>query len=163
MDCLIKPTRPALQLLHAHRDGDFLLQQVSLGVTMPYFVAAGHMNYARYMTWYLRNVANGGQERHNEGCTCHSDGGTVVLAYQFGEHTYIRRGKGVGGLMSICTNAEQIAVWVGSFSISAHRDLAIEAMYCHEEAGRSQLLELGDNARRRTCTNMKMKDGGRWT
>ena len=25
---------------------------------MPYFFAAGHMNYARYITWYLRNVEN---------------------------------------------------------------------------------------------------------
>ena len=47
---LIKPTLLALQLLHAQRDGDFLLQQVSLEATMPYFFAAGYMNYARYKT-----------------------------------------------------------------------------------------------------------------
>ena len=58
MDCLIKPTLLALQLLRAQRDGDFLLQQVSLEAMMPYFFAAGHMNYARYITWYLRNVEN---------------------------------------------------------------------------------------------------------
>ena len=28
-----------------------------------------------------------------------------------------------------------IAVWVGSFSVCAHLDLAIEAMYCHDDAG----------------------------
>ena len=35
VDCLIKPTLLALQLLRAQRDGDFLLQQVSLEVMMP--------------------------------------------------------------------------------------------------------------------------------
>ncbi len=58
VDCLIKPTLLALQLLRAQRDGDFLLQQVSLEAMMPYFFAAGHMNYARYMIWYLRKVEN---------------------------------------------------------------------------------------------------------
>ena len=35
VDCLIKPTLLALQLLRAQRDGDFLLQQVSLEARMP--------------------------------------------------------------------------------------------------------------------------------
>ena len=35
VDCLIKPTLLALQLLRAQRDGDFLLQQVSLEAMMP--------------------------------------------------------------------------------------------------------------------------------
>ena len=140
MDCLINPTLLALQLLRAQRGGDFLVQQVSLEAMMPYFFAAGHMNYARYITWYLRNVENLPTTAKNdlmEGAhVCrHSDGGTAVPADQFGEQTYIRRGKGAGGLRGISTNAEQVAVWVGSFSVCAHLDLAIEAMYCHEDAG----------------------------
>ena len=39
-------------------------------------------------------------------------------ADQFGKQTYIRRGKGAGGLRGISTNAEQVAVWVGSFSVT---------------------------------------------
>ena len=35
VDCLIKPTLLALQLLRAQRDGDFLLQQVSFEAMMP--------------------------------------------------------------------------------------------------------------------------------
>ena len=98
------------------------------------------MSYARYITWYLRNVENLPTTAKNdlmEGAhVCrHSDGGTAVPADQFGEQTYIRRGKGAGGLRGISTNAEQVAVWVGSFSVCANLDLAIEAMYCHEDAG----------------------------
>ena len=79
------------------------------------------------------------------------------------EQTYIRRGKGAGGFRGISTNAEQVAVWVGSFSVSAHLDLTIEAMYCQEDAWRSHLVELRENASRGTSTKRKVKDGGRWT
>ena len=59
----------------------------------------------------------------------HSDGGTSVPADQFGEQTYIKRGKGAGGMKGISTNNEQVAVWVNSFSICAHLDTAMEHMY----------------------------------
>ena len=36
VDCLIKPTLLAVQLLHAQRDGGFLLQQVTLEAMIPY-------------------------------------------------------------------------------------------------------------------------------
>ena len=140
MDCLIKPILLALQLLRAQRDDDFLLQQVSLEAMMPCFFAAWHMIYARYMTWYLRNIENLPTAAKNDimkgAHVCrHTDGGTAVPADQFGEQTYIRPGKGAGGLRGISTNAEQVAVWVGSVSVCAHLDLAVEAMYCHDDAG----------------------------
>ena len=67
----------------------------------------------------------------------HTDGGTVVDVPddQFGKQTYIRRGKGSGGLRGISTNSEQLAVWVVSFSVCVHLDLVIEAMHCHDDAG----------------------------
>ena len=98
------------------------------------------MNYARYMTWYLRNIDNMPTAAKNDlvkgAHICrHTDGGTAVPADQFGEQTYIRRGKGASMLRGISTNVKQVAVWVGSFSVCAHLDLAIEAMYCHDDAG----------------------------
>ena len=42
VDCLIKPTLLALQLLHAQRDGDFLLQHVSLEATTPLLCGRAH-------------------------------------------------------------------------------------------------------------------------
>ena len=71
----------------------------------------------------------------------------TVQADQFGEQTYIRRGNGAGGLRGISTNAEQVAVWVGIFSICGHLVIIIEAMYCHEDAV-PHLVELRENARR---------------
>ena len=123
VDCLIKPTLLDLQLLHAQRGGDFPLQQVSLEAMMPYFFGAGHMNDARYMIWYLRNVESLPTTAKNDlmkgAHVCHhSDGGTAVPADLFGEQTYIRRGKGAGGLRGISTNAEQVAVF-GSAALSS--------------------------------------------
>ena len=57
-------------------------------------------------------------------------------ADQFGEQTYIKRGKGSGGMKGISTSPEQDAVWVNSFSVCAHIDIAIEHMY--NEPGEEQ-------------------------
>lgn len=56
----------------------------------------------------------------------HMSVGTAVPADQFGEQTYIKRGKGAGGMKAISTSAEQVAVWVNSFSVCAHLDIAME-------------------------------------
>ena len=53
------------------------------------------------MTWYLRNVENLPTAAKNDPMKGahvyrHWDGGTEVAADQFGEQTYIRRGKGAG-------------------------------------------------------------------
>ena len=56
VDCLIKPTPLALMFLFGERNGDFLLQKHCLKEMLPYFFAAGHQNYARYQSWYVRQM-----------------------------------------------------------------------------------------------------------
>ena len=61
---------------------------------VPYFFAAGHHNYAQYITWYLKVVQSLPHEAKKDllagAHVCrHSDGGTAVPADQFGEQTYI--------------------------------------------------------------------------
>ena len=43
-----------------------------------------------------------------------------MSADRFGEQTYIKRGKGSGGMKGISTSTEQVAVWVNSFSVRPH-------------------------------------------
>ena len=62
--------------------------------------------------------------------------GTAVLADQFGEQTYIKRGKGSGGMKGISMSPEQVAVCVYSFSVCTHLDIAMEHIY--NEAGEEQ-------------------------
>ena len=56
----------------------------------------------------------------------HSDRGTAVPADQFGQQTYMKRGKGSGGMKGISRSPEQVAVWVNSFSVCAHLDITME-------------------------------------
>ena len=96
VNCLIRPTFITLQFLRAEREGDFLLQQYCLKQMVPYFFAAGHHNYARYITWYLKVVQSLPHEAKKDllagAHVCrHSDGGTAVPADQFGEQTYIKQ------------------------------------------------------------------------
>ena len=58
VDCLIKPTRITLMFLRGERNGDFLLQQHCINAMLPYIFAAGHHNYARYLSWYVRQMEN---------------------------------------------------------------------------------------------------------
>ena len=134
VDCLIKPTLLALMFVRGERNGDFLLQQHCLKAMLPYFFTAGHHNYARYLSWYVRQMEHLPQRAKEQllpgAHVCrHSDGGTAVPADQFGEQTYIRRGKGAGDMKGISTSDEQVTVWVNSFSVCAHLDIAMEDMY----------------------------------
>ena len=86
----------------------------------------------------------------------HSDGGNAVPADQFGEQTYIKRGKVSGGMKRISTSPEQVAVWVNSFSVCAHLDIAMEHMYdvSEEEQKSSEKMRT-----RRLGTRRKEKRG----
>ena len=53
VDNMIKPTLLVHQLLRAEREADFMLQQLTLERMLPYFFAAGHHHYARYITHHL--------------------------------------------------------------------------------------------------------------
>ena len=75
---------------------------------LPYFFfAAGHHNNARYLSWYVRQMEHLFQDAKRDllagAHVCrHSDGGTAVPADQ----TYIKRGKGAGGMKKLPTNEE---------------------------------------------------------
>ena len=53
VDNLIKPTLLVHQLIRIEREGDFLLQQLTLECMDPYFFVAGHHNYARYISQHF--------------------------------------------------------------------------------------------------------------
>ena len=139
VDCLIKPTMIAHRFVRSWHDGDFLLEQQCLKEMLPYFFASGHHNYARYVTWHLREMANlphSAKKYLLDGAhVCrHADGRAPVPSDQFGEQTYIKPGKGAGGLNGISTNTGQVAVWVNSFSICPHVSMTMDTMYCADQA-----------------------------
>lgn len=147
VDCFVKPTLLALMFLRSQRTGDFLLQQYCLERMVPYYFATGHQNHARYMSWYLRQMQNIPQEAKKDlmsgSHVCiHSDGGTAVPGDQFGEQTYVKRGKGAGGLKGMSTSPEQVTVWVNSFSICASLDIAFDDMYDDKDESKQRLTSV---------------------
>ena len=141
VDCFVKPTLLSLMFLRGERNGDSLLQQHCIKAMLPYFFAAGPYSYARYLSWFVRqmeHLPHRAKEDLLAGAhVCrHSDEGTAVPADQFGEQTYIKRGKGSGCMKGISTSPEQVAVWVNSFSVCAHLHIAME--YMCNEAGEEQ-------------------------
>ena len=134
VDCVIKPTFIAHHFLRAEREGDWLLQQHCLQQMLPYFFSAGHHHYARYMTYYLNSMKGLPQEARKdlmEGChVCrHTNGAPAVSSDQFGEQTYIKQGKGSGGLKGISTDPELVAIWINSFNVCSHTSVAVDIMY----------------------------------
>ena len=57
----------------------------------------------------------------------------AVSADQFGEQTYIKKGKMPGGLKGLTMSEDQVAIWVESYPICAYVTLAIESTYSADD------------------------------
>lgn len=106
---------------------------------LPYFFAAGHHHYARWITWHLRDMqylpATAKDDLYAGSHVCrHSDGAAAVSGDMFGEQTCIKQGKGVGGMKGISTNPEQVAVWIQSFGICSYLSKSLDEIYDDAEA-----------------------------
>ena len=152
-------------LLRGERNGNFLLEQHCLKAILPYVFAAGHHNYARYLSWYVRqmeHIPKHAKEDLIAGVhVCrHSDGGTAVSAEQFREQTYIKRGKGYGGMKGIATSVEQVDVWVNS-CVCTHLGIAMEHNIMYNEDGEGQKPHGGVDGEENT--RRKEREEGDWT
>ena len=56
LDCLIKPVLIMMLFVLAQREAEWGLHLHAVVLMMPYFFAAGHVNYARYGLYYLRSM-----------------------------------------------------------------------------------------------------------
>ena len=75
---------------------------------MKYFFVAGHMHYARYLTYYLLEMYTL-EDTAKVDLVCQHSAGywNTVSADQFGEQTAIRIGK--GGLKGITLSADVVS------------------------------------------------------
>ena len=62
VDVLIKPVLLTMMFIRAEREGDWPLHLAIYKQILPYFFAAGHVNYARYGMCYLREMERLPQE-----------------------------------------------------------------------------------------------------
>ena len=56
VDCLIRSVLIMMLFVRAEREGEWPLHLLAVKFMMPYFFAAGHVNYARYGLYYLSSM-----------------------------------------------------------------------------------------------------------
>ncbi|MES9884700.1 MAG: hypothetical protein ABW185_27970 [Sedimenticola sp.] len=119
VDCFIIPVILAHLFIRAERESKYALHMYCLTRMLPYFFAAGHWNYARYLTHHINEFLTQVDEEalttfYNGQHVCrHKDGSwNGVFSDQFGEQTYIRYGKAKGGLVGMTLSPDQVAGWV---------------------------------------------------
>jgi hypothetical protein len=136
VDCFIYPVLLAHMFIRAEREANYVLHIYCLTRMVPYFFAAGHWNYARYITWHLIEHQTELDEEalamfHMGHHVCrHSSGSwNAVFSDQFGEQTYIRHGKAKGGLVGMTLSPDQVTRWVLSHHICNTVSLAMDSMF----------------------------------
>ena len=103
--------------IRAEREGDFALHLYTCHKMMPYFFSAGHTNYARYGICYLRTM-----HKLPDGILHAFLKGEHVMRHQDGlwngiwsdmmiETTYMRYGKGPGGIIGVTTQPRTVQIW----------------------------------------------------
>ena len=140
VDCLIYPVWLAHTFIRAEREGNYALHMYCLTRMVSYFFAAGHWNYARYITWHLIEFQTElGEEAlailHMGQHVCRHRTGSwnAVFADQFGEQTYIRQGKAKGGLVGMTLSPDQVARWIFSYYVCNTVSLAMDGMFQSED------------------------------
>ena len=56
VEILVKPVLLMMTYVMTEREGDWLLHLATFKKMLPYYFAAGHVNYARYGLYYLRSM-----------------------------------------------------------------------------------------------------------
>ena len=104
--------------IQAEREGKWALHFYVCREMLPYFFASGHWNYARDGLLYLRNM-----ERLPNSVLKNFLNGEHVGRHKKGiwnglwtdmiiETTYMKKGKGPGGLIGITTSPRSTIIWV---------------------------------------------------
>ena len=117
---LLTPVLLMQLYIRAEREGEFALHLNVCKQMMPYFFAAGHVNYARYGLCYLRSM-----ERLSGKVLIQFMDGQHVMRHQHGlfngiwsdmaiESTYMKHGKGPGGVIGFTTKPKTLDIWAKS-------------------------------------------------
>ena len=123
VDCLIKPVLLVMKYVRAERTGDWLLHLYVTAEMIPYFFAAGHINFARYGVYNLLqmiNLPDHVMQRFLEGEHVMRliDGiFNGIWSDMFIETTYMRFGKSPGGLIGKTLNEEASQKWALSHHV----------------------------------------------
>ena len=117
VNCLVQPVLIMMLFIRAEREAEWPLHLLVVKLMMPYFFAAGHLNYMRYGLYYLSSM-----QRLPDDILVQFMKGEHVMRHQAGmwngmwsdifiETTFMCYGHGPGGLVGITLNAAAMKRW----------------------------------------------------
>ena len=121
---LIKPVPYMMLFMRAEREGDWSLHLHVVSKMIPYFFTAGHHNYARYGLYYLNDMKNLPASilekfLKEEHVTRHQKGfWNGIWTDMFIETTFMRYGKGPGGLIGLTLKPNVVKNWAYNLQTS---------------------------------------------
>lgn len=122
VDCLIKAVFIMMLYVRAEREGDWALHLVTVKAMLPYFLASGHVNYARYGLYYLGSVESLQEEQisqfmKGEHVMRHIPGlWNGIWSDMYIETTFMPYGRGPGGIIRITLKPETLTEDMGAWS-----------------------------------------------
>ena len=132
IDCVIRAVFIMMLYIRAEREADWCLHLSAVKAMLPYFFAAGHVNYARYGLYYLRSM-----ESMPQSCLDHFLKGEHVMRHvpglwngiwsdMFIETTFVRYGHGKRGIIGVTLKPETLKVWSLSLYICSRLEQDLE-------------------------------------
>ena len=131
---LIKPVLIMMIYVRAEREAEWSLHIWAMQQMIPYFFAAGHVNYDRYGLYYMRSMErlpgnvlkrclNGEHVmKHNPGVW------NGIWSYIFIETTFMRYGKGPGCLVGVTLKPSTVKRWALSLHTTSRVESDIDEM-----------------------------------
>ena len=119
VEILVKPVLLMMTYVMAEFEDDWLLHLATFKKMLPYYFAAGHVNYVQYGLYYLlsteklppppsrRNTFSKGATltRHIQGIW------NGLWSDQFIESTFMRYGHSDGGIIGITLKSKALKIW----------------------------------------------------
>ena len=153
LDCFIRPVLIMMAFIRAERESDWPLHLWAISQMLPYFFAAGHVNYGRYGMYYLQSMEALPSEitelflrgqhtmRHTPGAS------NATWSDMYIETTFMRFGHSQGGLTGITLNSNATKRWALSLhscsliihDIQAMRDNIQQPSVYHKEESRARI------------------------
>jgi len=164
VDVLLKPVLLTMMFVRAEREGDWPLHLATYKQMLPYFFAAGHVNYARYGLCYLREM-----ERLPQEVLSHFMKGEHVMHHSAGlwngiwsdmmiETTFMRYGHAPGGIVGITLKPETLKVWALSLHACSRLESDLDDM-TDEDTQSKVVTTHKEEAKARIAEDKKDRDG----
>jgi len=123
VDMLIKPVLLMMLFSRAEKEADWPLHLLAVELMIPYFFAAHHPNYAHYGLYYLRSITAISPEvlkmfLNGDHVTRHTPGiWNGIWSDMMIETTFMRYGKGPGGIIGNTLKPSTVKTWALSLHI----------------------------------------------